>query len=124
MQNIDWPSIITAFKNGLTADMLMADYERGQGGIWTIPPCSPSSMERAGRQFSRSHAQSVLHIRRAVLRRRGRQDQAVIVATELPSRKQQVWDLGTSEEVILRRLLCDVALTALETAFTPTAETV
>ena len=125
MEKIDWESIITAYQNGFTADMLQAEFEQKQGVIWTVPPCSPEALEHAGRQFCRSRAKSILHIRRAVLHRRDQQDQAVVIATELPIHRQQVRDLGTSEEVVLRRFLSDAALTALEAAFTPsTAETV
>ena len=123
MERIDWENIITAYRNGLTADLLQAEFQREQGVIWTVPPCSPEALERAGRQFSRSRAARILHIRRAVLRGRDRPDQAVVVATELPAHRQQVRDLVTAEEIVLRRLLSDAALAALEAAFTPLSET-
>ena len=123
MKDIDWPRIITAYRNGLTADLLQAEFQREQGVIWTVPPCSPEALERAGQQFSRSRAARILHIRRAVLRGRDRPDQAVVVATELPAHRQQVRDLVTAEEIVLRRLLSDAALAALEAAFTPLSET-
>jgi hypothetical protein len=125
MEKIDWPSIVSAYNNGLTADILRAKFDGEWGVTWTVPPCSPEALERAGQQFSRSRAQSILHIRRAVLRRRDQQNQNVVVATELPARRQQVRDLGNSEEIVLRRFLSDDVLKALEAAFMPsTAENV
>ena len=123
MTDIDWPSIIAAYQDGLTADMLQAEFQRGQGVIWTVPPCSPEALERAGRQFTRSRARRILHIRRAVLRHQGEDGQAVVIATELPDRLQQVRDLDTAEEVVLRCLLFDEALAALDAAFIPSAKT-
>ena len=114
--------MIAAYANGFAADMLQAKINDEWGVIWTISPCCPNSMERAGRQFSRSRAASVLHIRRAVLHVQGREDQAVVVVTELPSRRQQVRDLNTAGEVILRGLLSDAALAALEVTFAPSAK--
>ena len=122
MKNIDWDAVISAYQNGFTADMLQAKNDGKWGVIWTVPPCSPKALEHAGRQFSRSRAASILHIRRAVLHVQGREGQAVAVVTELPSRRQQVRDLETAEEVILRRLLSDDALAALEAAFLPSAK--
>ena len=119
MTDIDWPSIIAAYQDGLTADMLQAEFQQGQGVIWTVPPCSPEALERAGRQFTRSRARRILHIRRAVLRRRDQDNQAVVVATEFPSHRQEVRDLDSAEAVILRRLLSDDVLAALDSFFTP-----
>ena len=119
MKDIDWPRIITAYRNGLTADLLQAEFQREQGVIWTVPPCSPEALERAGRQFLRSRARRILHVRRAVLRRRDQDDQAVVVATELPGRRQDVRDLNTMEQIVLQRFLSDAALNALQEAFAP-----
>ena len=123
MKNINWKSILAAYQNGLTADMVQVEFECEQGVIWTVPPCSPEALERAGRQFLRSRARRILYIRRAVLHQKDRPDYAVVVATELPTLRQQVRDLVTAEEIVLRRLLSDAALAALEAAFTPLSET-
>ena len=121
MKNINWKSILAAYQNGLTADMVQVEFECEQGVIWTVPPCSPEALERAGRQFLRSRARRILHFRRAILRRRDRTAQDVIVATELPTRCQNVRDLSTAEEVLLSGFLHDSALDALEAAFAPSA---
>ena len=123
MENTEWQRVIDAYRGGATADLLLAEMNGVWGVIWTVPPCSPEALERAGRQFSRSRAARILHIRRAVLRGRDRPDQAVVVATELSAHRQQVRDLVTAEEIVLRRLLSDAALAALEAAFTPLSET-
>ena len=119
MKNFDWDKIIAAYKNGLAAEMLQAQIKDEWGVIWTIPPCSPDAAERVGRQFSRSRAQALRHIRRAILRRAGRSDQAVVIATELPAQRQQVRDLESGAEIILRHFLRDDALSALEESFMP-----
>ncbi len=122
MQNIDWDEVIAAYNNGFTDDIIQAGVDGKWGVIWTVAPCSPKAMERAGQQFSRSRAISIRHIRRAVLHRRDQPDQAVVVVTELPSWQQQVRDLETAEEIILRRLLSDGALDSLEAAFVTSAK--
>lgn len=119
MQNIEWDAVIAAYQNGLTADILQADFNGDQGVIWTVAPCDPKALESAGRQFSRARAVSIRHIRRAVLHRRDQPDQVVVIATELPARLQQVRDCDTAEEIPLRHYLRDSALIALEGAFPP-----
>ena len=121
MTSINWTSIIAAYRNGLTTDIIQAKYESGEGVLWTVPPCDPDAARHAGRQFSRSRAISIRHIRRAVLHRRDQPDQIVVIATELPARRQQVRDLETAEEAPLRCYLRDATLVALETAFLPSA---
>ena len=122
LKNIDWNKIIAAYQNGLTADMLQAEYRDGQGVTWTVAPCDSDALERAGRQFSRSRAVSLWHIRRAVLRHTSHGEQSVVIATELPTRRQHIRELATAEEIPLQKFLQDAALIALEASFVPSAE--
>jgi len=118
-RNID--TILTAYRNGLTADMLQAQVDGEWGGYWTLPPCSPDFSGRAARQFGRSRAQSLRHFRRAILTKHGQESRQVVVITELPSREQSVYCLDTFRPITLPQFLNDAALAALIEAFSPSA---
>jgi hypothetical protein len=107
-----------AFRNGTTADFLHAQQDGVWGQLWTIPPCSPAAMEKAGKQFTRSRSSQVRHYRRAMLNMRMLiEPLLVMVETELPGRRQRVFDIQTGIEVKVPTYLEDAALAALEIAF-------
>jgi hypothetical protein len=111
---------LAAYRGGLRADILQAKTDGKWGPIWTIPPCSPVAMERAGRQFARSRAQAVRHSRRAHLRRPSAPSETVnvVVITEFPGREQSV-TIFDGVPLRLNVYLEDEALAALAAAFSP-----
>jgi hypothetical protein len=119
MQQQDWEPIVASYQQGQTADMLQAQINGEWGEIWTVPPCSPDALSRAGRQFTRSRANSIRHYRRAVLKEQHAEVQQVVICTELPSRRQTAYCLTTRHPLTLSRILCDEALESLIEAFTP-----
>ena len=111
---------LAAYRGGLSADIVQVKTDGRWGPIWTIPPCSPMAMERAGRQFTRSRAEAIRHVRRARLCRSSAMSAAVevMIATELPSKMQSVTTFGG---VVLQvdSFLEDPTLAALAEAFAP-----
>lgn len=115
----DIGDMITAYQFGASADLLKAQDAGGEWGVWfSVPPCSPQAMEKAGLQFVRSRTQAVQHVRHALLKQ-GEQATEVVIVTNLPSKKQVVYGLNTQRVVFLSRYLEDDALAALTTAFAP-----
>lgn len=112
-------TILTAYRNGLTADMLQAQIAGEWSEYWTIPPCSPDLAGQAAQQFMRSRAQTLQHTRRAILAIHGQQERQVVVATLLPSKEQVVYCLDTFLLITTQQFLCDATLEALMKAFTP-----
>ena len=110
--------LIQAYRHGLKADVLQEKQQGQWGPLWTIPPCSPTAMERAGQQLTRSRCSHVRHYRRAMLRMQMLiEPMLVMIETELPTRQQRVSDIETGIEVRVPIYLEDTALAALETAF-------
>ena len=113
----DLDAILTAYRRGLKADMIQASTSTGQWGtIFCLPPCSPSVMESAGRQFARSRAENIRHCRRARLRGPSA-TQDVIIATVLPMRQQTVARISDGTLLALEVYLEDAPLVALDSAF-------
>ncbi len=111
---------LAAYRGGLKADILQAKTDGEWGPIWTIPPCSPVAMERAGRQFTRSRAQAVRHIRRARLSHTASSSAVdVVVMTDLPQRVQAVARIEDAIALRVNIYLEDDALLSLEVAFSP-----
>lgn len=119
--NMNLDEALAAYRGGLSADILQAKTDGEWGTIWTIPPCSPVAMERAGRQMTRCRAQAIRHVRRALLRCSSASSIAVeiMIATELPSRMQSVTNFdGVALRVDV--YLEDPSLAVLAEAFSPT----
>ena len=107
---------LTFYRKGGTADVVQMQTEGSQWGpYWTLPPCSPQAMERAAQKFVRCRATGIRHIRRARLVKDGSGTAAVII-TELPGRRQTVWNLETGDRIKTARVLIDDALLTLERA--------
>jgi len=118
MQNDNHDIIVEAFRGGLTTDMLQGKADGRWGPLWTLPPCSPAAMEKAGKQLTRSRSSHVRHYRRAMLNMRMLMEpMLVMVETEFPGRRQRVSDIETGIEVKVPVYLEDAALSALEAAF-------
>lgn len=115
----DITGFIKAFERGATADMLQPGTADRWGPIWTVPPCDPRAMERVAVQFIRGRAERLRHVRRAVINIRRRHGRSVVVITELPIRKQQVFCLRGHQRLTVHRYLQDDSLAALEKAFVP-----
>jgi hypothetical protein len=110
----EYKEVIRAYRQGATADFLQARIRGQWGPLWTVPSCSPTALERAGRQFTRSRAEAVRIYRRARLRSRGGLVRDVAILTTLPERIQHVRDLAGG--VVVVNYLTDDVLVALETA--------
>lgn len=109
---------LAAYRGGIRADILQAEIDGKWGPIWTIPPCSPVAIERAGRQFTRCRVQKLRHFRHARLRGPSSCTD-VIVMTELPSRQQDVARVKDGVTLQVRTFLEDEALSALKASFVP-----
>src|SRR5262245_36236427 len=117
MNEVEINGFLAAYQRGQSADMLQARTEGEWGPLFTAPPCSIKAMERAGRQFTRSRAQAVRHVRLARLKRCHGEYVQVMVISTIPQRTQIVLDLITGERLKIARYLTDDALEALESEF-------
>ena len=115
----EFSSVMTAYRNGFTADFLQAKYSEKWTTYWTIPSCSPAGLEKAGRQFTFSRAQALRHFRRANLTRQGVESRRVMICTEMPTMKQAVYCLDSFRHIPFKRFLSDEALQALTESFIP-----
>jgi hypothetical protein len=119
MDDSEIDSILQAYRNGATADMLRSKSAETWSVWWTVPPCSPAALERAGQQMTRSRAEAVWHVRRAVLKSKDERESSVVIFTELPTELQQVFMLSDGRVVQTTRCLIDGSLAALKQAFVP-----
>jgi len=108
--------ILKAYRQGATADILQQDINGEWGPIWTIPPCSPEAVERAGRQFIRSHALRIRYTRRARINSSDKTVVEAVLVTVLPERTQIVLRLDNGSHHPVQRYLRDNCLDALEIA--------
>lgn len=115
MNETEWRQVLGTYRRGTTADILQAKIRGRWGQLWTVPPCSPDAMERAGRQFVRSHAEAIRLYRHARLRSGSGLIQDVVILTTLPERTQNVRDLSAGAVVVVN-YLADDTLGALERA--------
>lgn len=121
MDEETWADVLAAYRHGATSDFLwvsLDDSEAKWGALWTIPPCSLDSAERAARQFARVGVRRLRHARRAILRRgnlsEGREDRcAVVVVTVLPGPVQEVRCLESGRRLQYRRAFLDEVLKVL-----------
>ena len=115
MNETEWRQVLGTYRRGTTADILQAKIRGRWGPFWTVPGCSSDAMDRAGRQFTRSHAEAIRLYRRARLRSGSGLIQDVVILTTLPERTQHVRDLSAGAVVVVNYLADDV-LGALERA--------
>ena len=112
-------SIIAAYRRDLAADVMQIQVGGEWGPYWTIPPYSPSAMERAARQANRSRAARLRHWRRARLTNPNGQSGLFVVLTVLPEREQSVFSMKTGKSVVVRQFLADESLKVLMENFVP-----
>lgn len=117
MTEEEWGWALTAYRRGLAADMIQLG-ESGDGWdtIWTVPPCSPTALERATRQAVRCHAARVRHVRRARLRPHGDgrgSTVEVVIVTEAAPVVQVVRELSSERVLLVGSLLAEEGLRAL-----------
>jgi len=102
--------ILSAYRRGLTADMIQMRIGGEWGVIWTIPPCSPEALERVAHQVRRCRADRVRHIRRARLMVRGADPIEAVILTEISPVIQEVRCLRTACLVLVGEVLTDHGL--------------
>ena len=113
MNKYDLESVLRAYSNGQTADILRAKINTAWGVLWTVPPCSPTALAQIGHQFMKSRAEALQHFRVAKLTKQDGETQRALIITDLPSREQIAYCLETRQPIALPRFLCDSALDAL-----------
>lgn len=110
----EWASVLVAYQRGLQADMIQFQNAKGEWGVvWTVPPCSPIALEKAGRQAIRCRTVRIRHIRRASLTAQHRDAIDVVIVTEAAPMKQEVRCLKTSRIMTVGKILADRDLQAL-----------
>lgn len=83
MNEEEWARLLTAYRRGLAADILQFQDAAGAWGVlWTVPPCSPTALERAARQVARCRPFRVRHVRRGRLTRQIGESIDVVIVTE------------------------------------------
>lgn len=94
--------ILAGYRQGAAVDALQFYVDGKWGVLWAVPSPTPGSLERAARQGRRAGACRLRHIRRARLRRTTGDVQDIVVVTELPAHRQEVYDLHSGEPVPIR----------------------